>query len=422
MINNPFRYLWRNRETLLLSFLLAIAVWVSAELANDPNKEDPLANVPLRLVGLNEDLGLIGDPPASIEVRLRAPESVWDEILADPGLIQGELDLTDLGPGDYEIDVQIISGISPVQVTETLPGKVRFTLEPMLTKEHQIQTLLLGEPALGFVAEEPTLSENSVEVFGPETLVNQVAEVRATMGISDLRETINTEIRPVAVDENGQVIPGLSLSPNSVTMVLPISQASGYKDVAVRVVTSGRPATGYRITNILVSPPTVTLFSSDPQLVVELPGFVDTQRFDLSGTSDAIDVRVTLDLPDGVSIVGEEQSVTVQIGVEAIETSVSLTVPIVRVGLAAGLEAEVSPDKVDVILTGPLAVIEALLPEDVLVFVNLNDLGAGSHLVAPQWDILVEKVEIESVNPDTIEVVIQVIGLPPDGSTPTPTP
>lgn len=422
MINNPFRYLWRNRETLLLSFLLATAVWVSAELANDPNKEDPLMNVPLQVVGLDEDLGLIGGPPASIEVRLRAPESVWDEILADPGLIQGELNLINLGPGDYEIDVQIISGISPVQVTEALPGKVRFTLEPMVTKELQIQPVLLGEPALGFVAEDPTLSVSSVAVYGPESLVNQVAEVRATMGINDLRETLTSEIRPIAVDENDQVISGLSISPDTVTAILPISQASGYKDVAVRVVTSGRLATGYRITNISVSPPTVTLFSSDPQLVVELPGFVDTQQFDLSGTSDAIDVRVTLDLPDGVSVVGEEQSVTVQIGVEAIETSVSLTVPIEIGGLAAGLEAEVSPDKVDVILTGPLAVIEELLPEDVLVFVNLNDLGAGSHLVVTQWEILVEKVEIESVNPDTIEVVIQVIGLLPDGGTPIPTP
>lgn len=422
MITNLSRYLWQNRETLLLSFLLAMAVWVSAELANDPNKEDPLANVPLRVVGLEDGLGLIGDPPASINVRLRAPESVWDEILADPGLIRGVLDLTDFGPGDYELEVEIKYSISPVQVTEVLPGKVRFTLEPMVTKAEQIQPALTGEPALGFVADEPTLSARSVAVYGPETLVNKVTAVRATLGISDLRETISSVIRLVAVDENEQVISGLTLSPDTVTIMVPISQASGYKDVAVRADIVGQPATGYRITNITVIPPTVTLFSSDPQLVVELPGFVDTQQLEVSGVTDAIDLRVTLDLPEGVSVVSDEQSVTVQIGVEAIETSVSLTVPIEIVGLAAGLDAEISPDRVDVILTGPLAVIEGLKPEDVLVFVTLSDLDAGSHLVVLQWEILPEKVEIESINPDTIEVVIKITDLPPGEQTPTPNP
>jgi YbbR domain-containing protein len=105
-------------------------------------------------------------------------------------------------------------------------------------------------------------------------------------------------------------------------------------------------------------------------------------------------------------MVGEEQSVQVQVGIAALETSINLTVPIQIIGLGAGLEAEVSPTTVDVFLTGPVTVLDSLKPEDIIVFVSLTDLGPGSYLVEPQVDILPDKVVLENINPPTIEVII----------------
>lgn len=423
MIANPFRYLWRNWETILLAFILAVAVWISAVLASDPNEEKALLeSVPLQVVGQPEDLAILGDLPASVEVRLLAPQSVWNEIEADIQMVQAKVNLTGLEPGNYELEVEVDPGVSPVQVTEVVPGNVRFTLEPLVAKEMEIKKDLVGEPARGFLADEPVMDAESTLVSGPQSLVNLVDQVRAVIGISGVRETVSSEIQLVAVDETGQVISGVSFSPETVMVSVAVTQAGEYKDVAVKVETVGLPATGFRVTNISASPPTVTLFSPDPELVADLPGFVSTQPIDLTEASDDIEIRLALDLVEGVSVVGDEQTVTVQIGVTAIETGISLTVPIEIVGLGAGLGAEISPDSVDVFLTGPLSVIEGLLPEDVLVTVNLTDLGEGAHLVTPQVEILAEKVEAEAVNPDTIEVVIIIIDSTGDGQTPTPSP
>ena len=42
----------------------------------------------------------------------------------------------------------------------------------------------------------------------------------------------------------------------------------------------GYVADGYKLTNITVSPPTVTVFSSDPTLVNELPGYVEAEELE----------------------------------------------------------------------------------------------------------------------------------------------
>jgi YbbR domain-containing protein len=245
-----------------------------------------------------------------------------------------------------------------------------------------------------------------VQVSGPQSSIEQVDEIRAELSISGARESITSDVTLTPIDIDGEQIQGLILSPEQVKMAVEIIQSGGYRDVAVKVETVGQPVSGYRVTNISVSPPTVTLFSSNPQLVIGMPGYVSTKPLDLTQIDDDKEVRVTLALPEGVIIVGDEQSVQVQIGIAAVETSISLTIPINIIGLGAGLQAVVSPESIDILLTGPLPILDDLTSESVLIFVDLTDLDPGSHLVEPQVEILTNRVVQEALNPDTIQVTI----------------
>jgi YbbR domain-containing protein len=411
MTSNPFRFLWKNISSVLIAVALAITVWVSAVIANDPNVERDLSPKPrLVAVGIGNGLVQTMDLPEEIEVRLRAPLSVWDEIDLDPSLIQTKVIFSGLGEDEYELDVQVTFGTAPVQLVEVKPKTVQVKLEPLVSRVETIRSVLQGEPALGFHAGFPGLSQDLTEVSGPQSLVEQMAEVRAILDISGARESILSDVFLTPVDANGQIIQGLTLTPDQVKMTVNVVQSGGYRDVAVKVETVGQPVSGYRVTNIIISPPTVTLFSSDPQVVAEMPGYVSTQPLDLTEIDDDKEVRLTLDLPEGVTIVGEEQSVQVQIGIAAVETSISLSVPITVIGLGTGLEAVVSPESVDIFLTGPLPILDDLTSEDVLIYVDLTDLEPGSHLVEPQVEILSDRVVQEAINPDTIEITISESG------------
>jgi len=404
---NPFRFLVKNTSSILLALALAISVWVSAVIASDPNEERDLDFHPaLELVGLGDGLVQTEAIPTDVELRLRAPQSVWEDIDQEPEVVKTQVDLTDLEEGEYELPINVVFDITPVQVVELHPQKVTIKLEPLVSQLVSIRPLLQGEPALGYHAGNPTLNEGAVQVSGPPSLIQKMDEIRAELSISGARESIISDVTLTPVDSDGVQIQGLILSPEQVKMTVEIIQSGGYRDVAVKVETVGQPLSGYRVTNISVSPPTVTLFSSNPQLVIDMPGYVSTQPLDLAQIDDDKEVRVTLDLPEGVIIVGDEQSVQVQIGIAAVETSISLTIPINIIGLEAGLEAVVSPESIDIFLSGPLPILDDLTPEDILIFVDLTDLGPGSHLVEPQVEILTDRVLQEGINPDTIQVTI----------------
>jgi len=184
--------------------------------------------------------------------------------------------------------------------------------------------------------------------------------------------------------------------------------------VIVRVIYEGAPADGYRLTSITPTPQILTIFSSDAQLIRAMPGFVETEPIDLTGATDDIEQRVRVVLPDGVFIDGE-QSVLVLVGIAAIESSLTLNLPIEMIGLQPGLEAALSPETVDVIVAGPLPILDGLQPLDIRVVLDMAGLQAGVFNLAPRVEIIPVGLTVDTILPATIEVTI--IELP----TPTPT-
>ena len=132
------------------------------------------------------------------------------------------------------------------------------------------------------------------------------------------------------------------------------------------------------LTSISVSPPTVTLYSDNPDLIEQIPGYVETLPVDLTNLSDDIEISTGLNLPENVNLV-REPSVLVQVSVAAIEGSLTLSVPVEAINLSPDLQAIISPATVDVIVSGPLNVLDQLSPSNFRVIVDLADLPPGVY-------------------------------------------
>ena len=180
-----------------------------------------------------------------------------------------------------------------------------------------------------------------------------------------------------------------------------------FKNVAVKVVTTGQVANGYRLTNISSSPPTFTVFSENPELINDLPGFIETQPVILDGLTDDASVSVDLNLPEDITTV-REPNVIVQVSVAAIEGSLTLNLPVEIVNLSPDLQAEVSPLSIDVIIAGPLFVLEQLSPDDFRVVVDLSGLPPGVYQRTPIIQVAPEQVRIQTTLPETVEVSIRI--------------
>jgi YbbR domain-containing protein len=416
-----FRWISKNYQTFLWAFALAVAVWISASLQADPDETRLLPNpVPVQIVGQAPNLVLNTNIPREVEVTLRAPRSVWAVIEADSDNVRAILDLSDMDAGEHTAQLQIQIDPRPVQIIAVSPRSVTFELEPLISRTFTVDPSITGVPAIGYQAGDAIYEPMEVVVSGAQSQVNKVERARVSINLNGIREDFDQTVPVEVIDEDGQRVTGVSVSPESIRVTMPVSQQGGYRDVAVKVSIIGRVASGYRLTDLSVFPQVVTVFSTDPQLVANLPGVVETQPLDLQNAQEDITIRLTINLPEGVIIVGD-QTVLVRAGVSPIESSVTLaSEPVDIEGLESGLTAQVSPMTVDIILSGPLSLLDTLTRQSVRAFVDLTNLGPGTYQIAPKVEVAIANIVVESILPNTIEVVITPIGA--TTSTPTPRP
>jgi YbbR domain-containing protein len=415
MLLAPLRWLARNLSTLILAFLLAVVVWVSAVITADPNEENTYRPVSIEIIGKRQDLLLVNDIPLTTRLTLRAPKSIWDKLNNDPTLVRAWIDLSGLGAGEHEVEVKTRVDASPIRYVQVDPAQAHLVLEPLVVRDFAVQLIENGELPMGYKKGLPVATPDTVTISGPESAVQKVAVVRAILDITGAIESINRTIEVEVVDKTGHSVPEVTVEPKNITVAQPITLLGGFKNVVIRVVTKSQVANGFRLTNISVTPPTVTIFSDNPELIQEMPGFVDTLPVDLANLRDDIEINVGLNLPEGVTPV-RDPSVLVQVSVAAIEGSMKLTIPVEVIGLSPELEATISPAAVDVIVAGPLDILDGLTPSSFRVILDLTGLPPGVYQRAPVVDLLPDQVRVQTIIPETVEVNIVL------APTPTPTP
>ncbi len=403
------KWIFRNLQNFFMAFFLALFVWVLAVVASDPDDTRPYPRpIPIEISGQDPRLIITGNITRQANLTLRAPQSIWAQLLANEDQVRAVIDLAGLAAGEHSVPVQLQIKVFPYRLVSLSPERVTLTLEPLASRSIPIDISLKGRPAIGYETGQVKLAQPEVTVSGPESLVKQAASALVEIGIDGVRAAVNTEPAIRILDENGATLSGLTLSLERVAIQVPIVQQGGYRDIAVKVVVRGQVASGYRLNNISVNPPAITVFSGDPSLVNALPGFVETEPLNLNDALQDIELRLGLNLPAGVSVVGE-QTVLVEVNIDAIEGSLSLNnMPVTIIGLAEGLEAVAAPDTVDIILTGPLPLLEKLTANDIRISLDVTDLEEGTHQIVPLVEILITEIEIQSIFPGTVEVMITV--------------
>ena len=400
------RWLARNLTSLILSLLLAIVIWTSAVTSTNPNIEAELT-VPLEVIQQATDIAIVDPLPETVTLKILAPESIIQQLEED-NPITAYIDLTDIEAGTYRFPVQvrIPDQLKPISILEQSHKQLELKVSNLISKIFTISIQIEGEPAIGYKTSGLDWDEVLTTVTGQETKVDAVASVVGILNISDASGTISEELTLQAQDNNGDLVDGITLTPDTVRVDQVVSLQGGYRNVAVNVITEGTVEPGYRFTSITPAPPTVMVFSENPQLVEQLPGYVNTKPLDLTGVDGYLETILEFDLPDDITVVGDP-TVLVQVNVTALITSMTISREIEVIGLLPGLSAAVSPLQVSVLVSGPVPVLDNLTLRDIRVIVDLTNLGIGVHTVTPTVEILPEDVIWEDISPTTVEIVIE---------------
>ena len=364
-----------------LATVLATVVWITAA-----NEENPIVEqvypqpITIEMKLLSKDMIVSRSNVNDVAVLIRAPSQVWSTLSSNQ--IRITADLIDLPPGSHKVQLKATVDIPNVEILSVSPREISINLERIVTRTIPVTVYIQGEPAVGYIASSPIISSENIIVTGSEKEISRLDTIKLNINIAQEKTNINRTFTFSQIGALQSIIDNLILQPKSTTVTIPIRQMGGYRDVAVRALLEGKPEPGYRITNITTSPPTITVFSSDPDQLTSLPGFVETEPLDISSASQDVDARLTMALPEGVTAVSE-QSIVVLVSIEAVETSQRIRQNLTVTGLGTNLSVQISPDSVDVIMSGPLPVLDSLTRENVKVMLDLLHLVPGSYDIEP---------------------------------------
>jgi len=400
-----------NLSSALLALFLAVVVWVVAVYETAPPRTD-LFPSPLSISVLNvgDNLTVSNNVPRETRITIRALGDTWDELRISD--FEATIDLAGLQAGEHEVPVEVTTSQEEVSVLEVDPASVTVDLQEVAERKVRVRVKLLDEDSipLGYTFRLPVVTPEQATVRGPKDSVEMVAEAVVEVSLRNARDTVSQQVAPDLLDEGGNRIQGLTVSPPTVAIRVVVERQVGYRDVTVRATTEGSPAAGYWISNITVEPVLVTVYGQ--QSVIEsLPAFLDTEAIDVQGATNDVIKRVPLALPEGVLVLGEgsgEEGILVQISIQPLLGGQTIRSELELRQLSFGLTATASPTAVDVILSGPLPALQELQPSDVRTVLNLFGLTRGTHKVTPEV-VLPEGLglEVKSIVPDIVEVTIQ---------------
>jgi YbbR domain-containing protein len=415
----------------LLAFGLSFALWAFVSFSQNPEATVSFPDVQLEAIGLEPELVVVdanGLPTSSlpiVDITLSTDQRQLTQLR--PVDVRAVVDLSGLGAGEHIVPVNVRptrSNLSfNVPEEGVQPSAVPIRLEQLSSKQVPIDLVVSGNLPFSFERGEPSITMNGapiseVTIGGPQSRVDRVTAVRARANIEQLRATYLAPLSLEAIDAGGTEIEGVTLTPTTVTVEIPIRAVVGLKLVPVEPSVVGLPASGFRVTGVRVDPPLIALAGSSGPL--DAVAVLTTDPITIRGATRSQSAAVAIIFPEGTSpSEGEPDTVSVTIEIAPITTAFQAELPaqVTVTGLSPGMQYSASPSVVTLTLSGTGQALAALGQSALRATVDVSGLSPGAYQRAVAV-ALPDGVSLVG-DPPVIEVTLR---FPPAPTSPAPAP
>jgi YbbR domain-containing protein len=168
------RWVFGNSWLKLLSLGLALMLWMIV--SGEETVERGL-RVPLELTQVPATLELLGDVPATVDVRVRGASGALSRVAAGDVVAVLDLHTAQAGRRLFPLTPDQVRVPFGVEIVQVLPSAVTMAFEPSASREVPITPAVDGRPAPGYVVGPLSAEPRAVEVIGPDSAVKRATEV-----------------------------------------------------------------------------------------------------------------------------------------------------------------------------------------------------------------------------------------------------
>jgi YbbR domain-containing protein len=163
-----------------------------------------LMRAPVEFQNLPAGLELVGNPPDTVEVRLRGSSGALSRMGA--GDMAAVIDLATARPGRrlFHITQQQVNVPYGIEIVQVGPSTLTIEFEVSGIRRIRVEPDLNGRPAQGYEVTQVTSDPEEVEVAGPETALKLLqAAITEPVSITDqtrtVREVVNIGVPDASV-------------------------------------------------------------------------------------------------------------------------------------------------------------------------------------------------------------------------------
>ena len=374
--------------SLLLSLALALGLWMYVITTVSPNSKTTISGVPVVFEGEtwlleNRNLMITDGMDTTVDLEVSGNRSDLNKL--NRSNITLKVDLTKIyEAGETNLTYSTIwpSDVPTGSITTESrnPAAVNLKVEKRLTQEIPVKLVFTGAVQEGLLAdtENVLLDYPVINIKGPASVVEQVKQARIDVNLEDRTESLSENYRYTLCDEEGNPIDVAKITTDVAEVHLEM-KIHRYQEIPLKlnVVYGGGATEGYA--RYELTPGSIRVSGSDTVLADLTEIVLGTINF--AEYTENTQVTFPINLPEGVTNLTGITEATVDIRFAGLSTKEFTTENIKVINVPAGLEYELMSEVVKVTLRGPVAKINQIKPEDIVVTVDLTGKEAGATTV-----------------------------------------
>ena len=247
----------------------------------------------------------------------------------------------------------------------------------------------------------PSLKGIEVYVRGPKSKVRMLSDLkmRYVLDFSGVHVGINS----IPIKKDRIILPeGISIVKINPTFLTVTIDNKIKKELPVKILFFGKPATGFTVTSTVAKPSSVIL--QGPESILGPMDKVLTKPIEIKGLSESFKKEVALDLIENLEIISPLETIFAEIFIE--EKIVTQKFDIQVEGKNSLFNYMITPPAINIEVKGPVYIIERLHTEKwITVYVDLKGLSPGTYVKRATITLPV-KTSLIGVRPEMFTVNI----------------
>jgi YbbR domain-containing protein len=381
---------FQNIGLKFMALAFSVLLWFVVMNIQNPVVSKTITDIPVEMLNINSivENGSVFDVTngETVNVVVRGPRSIVENLEAEN--FDATADLSQLSVTN-STTVEVVPNAS-VNVKDAkkisispVNGYVTLSIEEEVEKNIPVKVITTGNVADGYAIGNPSPTPNMITVSGPASVLENIVEARAVVGIDGAAEAITESAKVGCIDGYGTAVEkdNVTLSDKRVSVSIPVYKT---KTIPVNINVAGTPREGFAVREINYNPDEITIAGDEEALAkVSSLDINDVIVTDASGTIEK-NIAISEYLPADITVAEDTTEIAVSVSVEStIDKELSVAAAAVTMeGTSSEYEYSLSSAQpIRVKVTGFEDVIGGLKVDDLGPKIDVKGLGEGRHSV-----------------------------------------